>query len=198
MVIGENCWTVHYACEEIRHDLVDHGRWLGCEALRVQVMRANARWKPPPSGCVSLMGDGAYSSVQQRMSMGGLVRDLTGSWLGGFFAGAADGDPLYAEMQVLLLGLKFLWRNNWRKVICGVDCLKLVSTMGKGRYDFHQYGSVLMDIHLLSRNWEVKICHAPRKGNVLADCLAEIGADLQCAVIDLVSPPVEVLLLLHK
>lgn len=56
-----------------------------------------------------------------------------------------------------------------------------------------------MDIQLLlARNWEVKNCHVHREGNAPVDCLACMGGRLQCARVDLVSPPEEVLPLLHK
>lgn len=189
-MLGDKRWTATYVCEEIRRDMDEHGRLLGCEGLKAHVPQTTTRWNLPPPGFVSLMVDEAYNHNQHCMGMGGLVRDATWTWLGRHYAGMAGGDPFYAEVQALvMMGLRFLWRKNWRKVISGIDCLDLVRVVGKGKDDFHQYNSVLMDI---------KICHVPREGNKPADCLAEIGMSLQCVVMDLISPPEGVISFLQE
>lgn len=73
-----------------------------------QIPRASICWKPSSSGFVSLMVDGAYNSANQCIGIGDLVRDSRRAWLGGFYAGAAGGCSLYAEIQALVLGLEYL------------------------------------------------------------------------------------------
>lgn len=46
--------------------------------------------------------------------------------MGGFYAGAAGGDSLLAELQAMAMGLRFLWCKNFRKIICGTHCLESV------------------------------------------------------------------------
>lgn len=80
--------------------------------MQDEVTRGTRRWKAPPPDSVSLMVDGAHHAVHQRMGIRGLVRDSEEKWLGGFYAGRSGGDPLFAEIQALLQGLKFLWQHN--------------------------------------------------------------------------------------
>lgn len=40
-------------------------------------------------------------------------------------SGVPVGDVVYAELQTLAMGLRFLWRKNWNKIICGMDCLEV-------------------------------------------------------------------------
>ncbi|XP_057426602.1 uncharacterized protein LOC130720037 [Lotus japonicus] len=119
------------------------------------------------------MVDGSYSAFSGCMGIGGLMRDSAGLSLGGFYVGSNEGDHLYAEMQAL-------------------------ETEKRGA-EFHCYSTLLMDILLLLfTNWDVKISHVLREGNAPANCLAGIGARLECAVMDLDSPLNEVVPLLEK
>lgn len=106
---------------------------------------------------------------------------------------------MFAEIQALLQGLKFMWNHNWRKATCGVDCLEFVQALGKQQTVFHQYSSYLMDIQLLlSCNWDVNIFHVPREGNEPVDLLAGTGVRLQCVLTELENPPYEILPLLLR
>lgn len=50
---------------------------------------------------------------------------------------------------------------QFKKVVCGSDCLELVTLLKKSRFDYHVYGSALLDHHLLlSRDREVRLQHA--------------------------------------
>lgn len=140
------------------------------------------------------MTDGAFRSMQHCMRLGGVFRDSFGSWHGGLYAGTLGGNAFLTEVQALQMGLLMVWRRHFRRVVCGSDCTKLVDALKRNRYDFHAYGSVLLDLHLLiSREWDIWILHVPREANMPADFLAGLGAESQCPMTDLDTPPNSVL-----
>lgn len=80
---------------------------------------------------------------------------------------------------------------QFRKVVCGSDCLELVTLLKKSRFDYHVYGSALLDHHLLlSRDREVRLQHVCREANEHADYGAWCG--LSVCDDEVVLPPVSI------
>lgn len=151
-------------------------------------------WKAPPLGSFKLNTDGAYSPSKSLMGMGGAIRDASGAWVRGFMASCSGGDPLKAELTALQSGLILLWEMNIRDAICEVDCLEIVDVLRDSRIDFHELASDFREIHLLlQRDWHVQLRHVPRTTDDVVDCLAGLGADLQCSLAILEDPPPQLL-----
>ncbi|XP_057433952.1 uncharacterized protein LOC130726665 [Lotus japonicus] len=124
--------------------------------------------------------------------MGGLVRDSTGTWVQGYYAGTIGGDPLKAEIEALKLGLIMLWDANLRSVICEVDCLEIVQTLVSNNYQLHTHASHLLHLKLiLDRDWDVELRQISRDANEAADCLVGLCSRLQCHYTSLEVPPHE-------
>lgn len=75
--------------------------------------------------------------------------------------------------------LLLAWGKNFQHPVCGSNCLELAKTLKRNTYDFHVYGSALLDLHLLlSCDLDVRIHHVRREANVPAYCLVGLGDEL--------------------
>lgn len=142
MVLGDDDWMIDVTIRWIQQERVDYELWLA-KWSNLTDEAGPERWKTPPLGTIKLNTDGAYSQSNDRMGMGGVVRDTTRSWIAGFMAGSLGGDPLLAEVRALTMGLNLLWDANIRCAMCEVDCLELVQTLQGGRFHFHELASEL-------------------------------------------------------
>ncbi|EOY08384.1 Uncharacterized protein TCM_022755 [Theobroma cacao] len=88
-------------------------------------------------------------------------------------------------------GLNLAWELGFHKIIIQVD-IQLVSRAITS-YNFHPSSNsdLISVIHsLLTRQWEVKICHFYRKGNRLANFMASKGIELEEVCLVFHSPPI--------
>lgn len=72
MVLGEKKWTADFTCKWIRHEHVDHLKFMHQKCLdSSSITTALAqRWLAPPLSCVTLNVDGACRASHK---MGGMV-----------------------------------------------------------------------------------------------------------------------------
>lgn len=85
------------------------------------------------------------------------------------------GNPLLAEAQGLLEGLRLAWHGGYRKIKCEVDCEELLAMLDNA--EALAYFMEIADIkELLSRNWVVHLRSIPRTCNMAADCIAKFAA----------------------
>lgn len=191
-VLGDNDWTMVSTVNWIITEHRDYDLLLTRGLSLSMVDDAPLRWAPPVSGEYKMNSDGAFKHDDDRMGMGGIVRDAHGAWISGFYAGSLGGDALRAEIAALKHGLTLLWNANVRRATCEVDCLDIVEALENDRYQFHALASELLDIRLLlDRDWTVTLAYVPREANAAADCLAGLGASLLCPLTCLESPPQE-------
>lgn len=83
-------------------------------------------------------------SLRRYMGMSGVNRDPT--WVNGFQADIAGGDPLCAQ-YALKYGQSLLWDLNIRQAICETNCPKKVE-------------SVLVVLHLRLKTLQLRICQS--------------------------------------
>lgn len=92
----------------------------------------------------------------------------------GYYVGTLGEDSILAEIHTWKMGLL-----NIRTLVCETECLELVEALKKKQYDFHVYGSALLDLHfLLSHDWVIRIEHVFSEANEHAAYLAELGVGL--------------------
>ncbi|KAJ1376166.1 Ribonuclease H domain [Sesbania bispinosa] len=156
---------------------------------------------PPPANFVKLNIDGGFRLSEDTMSVGGVLRDSTGNWCGGFAGNAGAGDVLLAELLALKIGLDFAWNIGYRRILCESDSLEVVHLLSCQILPTsapHQ--NTLRETNdLLNRNWDVNIKHIMREANLVADNLAKTGsAEDSLSTIFWSSPPAHILSLLHE
>ncbi|KAK7256656.1 hypothetical protein RIF29_30110 [Crotalaria pallida] len=96
---------------------------------------------------------------------GGLIRNLDGEWLCGFYGYCGIATNLYDELLAILRGLKLVWIRKIPKVACylqdaisAIKCPVIIS---------HQYVAIIMEIQdLISSNWCISLDHTHRRKHV--------------------------------
>ncbi|KAF7823286.1 putative non-LTR retroelement reverse transcriptase [Senna tora] len=114
-------------------------------------------WKPPEDQWVKINVDGATSNNGSLISCGGVIRDIEGRWIKGFAIKLGSGSVLLAEMWGILLGIT-----------------------NEGHLD-HPLSPIILKIQrLMNQHQNVKVTHAYRGANHLADALASHACRLNC------------------
>lgn len=90
------------------------------------------------AGMVELCKDGSMIHDSHEIGGGGAFRDRNGRWLTGFAVFWGVGDVLTAKLRALHEGLKLVWEQGYRKVVCRNDCLELIELV-MGGHDVNQY-----------------------------------------------------------
>jgi ribonuclease HI len=147
-------------------------------------------WSRPVEGTVCLNVDGSLLNSIHTAGFGGLIRDHTGAFLGGFYGKADQPNILYAEIMAILHGLELCWNKGFRNVTCLSDSLQAVTLIKQGVLPYHSFANELQIItHLRNRTWNVTIKHTLREGNRCADHLAKVGAGSNAPLEILTEPP---------
>jgi ribonuclease HI len=156
------------------------------------VMPRQVAWSRPEEGTICLNVDGSLLGSVNTAGFGGILRNNTGAFLGGFYGMARQANILYAEIMAVLHGLDLCWTKGYREVICYSDSLLAVSLINKGVHPFHSFANEINKIRQLkSRAWNVLIEHTLREGNKCADVLAKIGASSNAPLVVLSDPPLD-------
>ena len=82
---------------------------LPLQKIRPSTKLLSIGWKPPPLGFYKLNTDGSAKSNPGMVGVGGLIRDYTGHWIGGFSRNIGITHSLAAELwglRVCLVGMK--------------------------------------------------------------------------------------------
>ncbi|XVF74116.1 hypothetical protein PTKIN_Ptkin13bG0034400 [Pterospermum kingtungense] len=145
---------------------------LGLEEERMYITRY-LRWIPPEEDWVKLNTDGCSKIIGERAACGGLFRDQSGIWLGGFMANLGRCGAMEAELWGILFGLRYAWEKGYKWLILEVDTQVVANWLVKGNTSPVSMVNLLSACRYeLSRQWEVKIGHVYREQNCVADHLA--------------------------
>ena len=141
-----------------------------------------SRWIPPPMGSVCVNVDVTIFSAVQRMGMGMVIRDHSGSvkltcseGIAGIF------DPELAEALAVRRALGITKHNGFSQVILVSDCLCLIQRICSSVQDRSSMGAVVSDIKVLAAGFStIMFKHVGRKMNVLAHTLARFNEPATC------------------
>lgn len=146
-------------------------------------------WRKPPLDWVKTNVDGASRKNPGEASAGGLIRTDQGCWVEGFSANIGKASNVAAELWAILLGIKASWNLGCKKVIVETDsqvALSLIKEAPRGS----QYWNLLAEIReMIDWDWECKLEHSWREGNMCADFLAKLGRRLAPGVAVFKNPP---------
>jgi ribonuclease HI len=150
------------------------------------------KWCRPAEGVVCLNVDGSLLGSVNTAGYGGLLRNKDGDFICGFYGVAAIPNILFAEIMAIWHGLELCWERGFRKVLCYSDSLLSVNLIKEGVTPHHRFANEIHRIKkLLARDWEVTISHTLREGNVCADVLAKLGASSDSVLVNISTPPSE-------
>lgn len=88
-------------------------------------------WHPPSLGNVKLNVDGSCKNNSGLISVGGLLRNTSGTWICGFSANLGIGNILEAELWSLFRGLQMAWVKNIRSLDVECDSMTTVTLITK-------------------------------------------------------------------
>jgi ribonuclease HI len=155
-------------------------------------------WSRPAEGTVCLNVEGRLLGSVRTTSFGGLLRNNTGEFLGGFYGTAAEPNVLYAEIMAILHGFEVCWNKGFRNVVCYSDSLQAVTLVKEGVSLFHSFANELQKIcQLRSSAWTVLFEHTFREGNRCTYHLAKLGAASNSSLVIILVPPLELTSLLQ-
>ncbi|KAH9763649.1 putative ribonuclease H protein [Citrus sinensis] len=155
--------------------------------LRIQKMFG---WLPPRWPYYKLNSDGARKG-SGLAGAGGLIRDATGKWHGGFCMNIGICSVTIAELWGLYQGLILAWQMGIRLLVVEIDSLCVTQLLN--RKSFNATLPLVNDIlGLLSRDWQVSIHHVYREANFAADFMASHALTLPLGLHYFTTPPLGV------
>ena len=149
-------------------------------------------WSPPNRDWVKVNVDGASKGNLGKARCGGLIRDETGRWLGGFTSKLGICNALTVELWGVLHGLNLAWELGFRKIILEIDSQVVTFVLNKKTCPFPKIRSLLLDYFvLLRRDWQNQIQHTYKEWNICVDWLANQSLKSDDCFRKLRQPPLE-------
>lgn len=131
-------------------------------------------WRPPTINWVKANADGSVIGINS--SCGGIFRDFSGAFLGGFSSNLGEGKVFEAELTGLMLAMEYAARHNWSRLWIESDSSYAV-------HAFKNHSAIPMRFrnrwHNCMQLGLFVICsHIYREGNCCADTVASLGHKL--------------------
>ena len=152
--------------------------------------RISVAWEPPSEGFVKLNVDGGCTGELGSITAGGVLRDHSKIWLGGFVLNKGTGSALEAEVWGLFEGLKLAWMKGFRNLVVETDSKTVCQLMDKSTNTNHPLFGIIQGCKfLLAGDWVCSVKHVFRESNMLGDGLAKMGAAMDLGVRYFEEPP---------
>ena len=140
------------------------------------------QWIPPPDGWFKMNSDGSVID-NSKATCGGLVRDPTGRFLGGFVANLGSCPVTVAELWGVYYVLQFAWNSGFNRILVEIDSLSALQLIHNSPNRSHPYAAAIRLVkEYLDKPWEVHLSHVSREANKVADGLASHGHKLDLGV----------------
>ena len=146
-------------------------------------------WIKPDPGYCKLNVDGTRTRVGD-IGAGGVIRDESGTWLGGFMANVGCGEVLQAEAWGLYYGLQLAANLHISKLVIESDSAVLVNLMHGENFELHPLASIIRNCKDIMMSFEqVQLLHIHRERNSVADLLAKNSPSNALGICTLHEPP---------
>ncbi|KAM5550396.1 hypothetical protein ABKV19_027522 [Rosa sericea] len=110
-------------------------------------------WLRPAAGYHKLNVDGSRVS-NGTIGAGGVIRDDTGAWCGGFMINVGAGEVLQAESWGLFHGLQLALSLQITKLEVESDSSVLIKLIQRENVDLHPLGTLIMNCRHLMQEFE--------------------------------------------
>jgi ribonuclease HI len=156
-------------------------------------------WTAPKKGRLKLNFKGWSKSKSKRKGIGGVYRDHMGKFVLGYAQQIGGATGCMADLVALKRGLELAMENGWRDISIEGDFKGAISAMAGGigarfgqkkcRKQYYEIAAMLPQLG------NPTMSHVLHKGNMVANCLAELGYKFGAAEQQLWrdTPPDEVL-----
>ncbi|KAE8698949.1 hypothetical protein F3Y22_tig00110597pilonHSYRG01147 [Hibiscus syriacus] len=128
-------------------------------------------WKPPPAGWFCLNTDGGVATHSGDGSIGGVLRDSSGSWLGSFAKNIGVSTLLQAELWTIYVGLQVAWDYGLEILQIQTDNKQVVHLLDDHNAITSSLSLVRAIINMRKRAWITDILWIPCEENQVADKL---------------------------
>ncbi|CAA7033568.1 unnamed protein product [Microthlaspi erraticum] len=143
--------------------------------------------------------DGASRGNPGSAAAGGVLRDEYGTWISGFALNIGVCSAPLAELWRVYYGLYVAWERRIPRLVIEVDSEIVVGFFNSGISDVHPLSFL---VHLcygfLSRDWIVRVMHAYKEANRVADDLANHAFSLPLSFYLFTSVPAKLSMRLLK
>ena len=150
---------------------------LPCKGAALPKSTTLIGWQHAPTSYVKLNTDGSVLGNSGPASLGGLLRDSNGNWIGGFSHKLGITNSLAAELWGIRDGLLLACDLNICKLIVESDAkfvVELLKPVSPDIFGSHPYSALINDCRFLIQSFdETTIQHAHSKSNFCADLLAK-------------------------
>ncbi|KAK8540064.1 hypothetical protein V6N12_046357 [Hibiscus sabdariffa] len=138
-------------------------------------------WNAPPHGWVKLNVDASMSTFDQKVDVGGVLRDEFGLWILGFARFVGRCDVVIADLWAIHDGLLQAWVSGFSRVKLESDCLEAIRIINSLSNVLDGNALVTSIKEFIARDWNVVARHVDRGNNRVAKTLASWGHGLVVA-----------------
>ncbi|CAA7042861.1 unnamed protein product [Microthlaspi erraticum] len=149
--------------------------WEACREANAKPSRVERMisWTPPAEGWMKINTDGAFRGNPGLATARGVLRDQYGAWCGGFALNIGICTAPLAELWGVYYELLTAWEKRVVRLEVEVDSELVVGFLKTGICTSHPLSFLVRLCHgFIARDWIVRISHAYREANRLADGLA--------------------------
>ncbi|XP_031124258.1 uncharacterized protein LOC116026974 [Ipomoea triloba] len=167
--------------------------------LEQRVVETLIAWKMPESDWMKMNVDGSVSTADGSSSCGGVLRDTTGTWRGGFMYNIGSCSIGEAEGWGVFQGLSLAARMGVHNLIVECDSLTTIEQLQGKRPCLGVSKNILRRCIEMRRAFTmVEFCHVYREQNRVADALACQALTKQSTLLEIVDAPLDLRDILHE
>ena len=134
--------------------------------------------------------DGSVREVGRLAGCGRVFRDATGTWVLGFARNLGLSSVIMVELWAILTALDLAWTGGIKKLWLEADSRVAIQFTKERVTNDHPLSTNVMQIRdYFQRDWHIKVTHAYRESNKVADFLAGHAHLLQIGLHVLQYPP---------
>ncbi|CAN1161396.1 Putative ribonuclease H protein At1g65750, partial [Linum perenne] len=177
-VRGQLVGIVAWLLWKARNEAVFDNVFATSDQLRLRVLYwiAGVRETMKADDWVKINSDGSVLSPGSLAAAGGIIRDCHGHNLITFAANLGSCSIMRAELRAAEIGLQLAWDLGVKKVILELDSQAAVHSINGQLPLDSRHGPIIHHIQQMrDRDWQVRVLHAYRETNQVADHLAHLG-----------------------
>ncbi|KAL6209307.1 hypothetical protein ACLB2K_020249 [Fragaria x ananassa] len=161
--------------------------------LRAQKRIRLVLWHPPLSPWIKLNTDGLPKGKPGLAACGGVFRDYQGHFIGGFSTSIGHHNAFFSELLAVIIGIELAFQLGWQHVWLECDSTNVVECFSKSSFvPPWQLRTLWYNCVARTRSMSFFCSHVLRKGNTVADKLANLGMSSSSWIWH-ASPPAEII-----
>ncbi|CAL5396480.1 unnamed protein product [Camellia sinensis] len=139
-------------------------------------------------GNLKLNTNGYSKGDPGQAGYGGLLRNVTGTWLWGYYGKLGHYTNVEAELWAIYKGLTILFQKGTIDVEIETDATQVIKLTQDGPNHNSPYKAIIEDTKFLMKRRNCTLGHTLREGNKVANRLANIGVEQDNHVVILEDP----------